>query len=125
MYNIRVNKNSRLTATIALLRTAFDLLTLAAVLAWALTSFALPLPGILVACAVGLATISVWALFLSARPVLHADRFARAAVSLVFYACGAAAALSAGVYWPLSAVLFALVLTINFFDSLAASPAAR
>ncbi|MBT1018340.1 DUF2568 domain-containing protein [Canibacter sp. lx-72] len=112
-----MQKKNRAIVILALVRSLFDVLTLAAIVAWALTNFSLPLPGVLIAISASLGVALVWALFLSARPVLRADRFARAAVALVFYAGGFAAAALTGVSWVIIAPLFVTVAVIAYFDS--------
>lgn len=116
-----MSKNSRAIPIIATIRTIFDVLSLVAVVLWGLLSFPLPLPAVAVAIAVGLTAVTVWALFLSARPVLHTDRYARALVALVFISCGAAAALNIGVNLWITAALFITAATVSYFDVLAAT----
>lgn len=118
-----MNSSNRRIPIIALARTVFDVLVLCAVTYWALLSFALPLPGVFIALGAAAATVLIWALFLSVRPVLHTDRYARAFVALVFNGAGAAAALGIGVLWIPVAVLFIVAAALNYFDVLAATKA--
>lgn len=85
-------RNPRAVAALATLKTLLELGVLAVFVAWGIMSFPLPTPGYIVAAVAGLVAILVWALFLSPRPVLRTDRFARSLVALVFYSAAAAAA---------------------------------
>lgn len=112
-----MSTHSRKGSLLALGRAVFDLLVVITVTLWPVFSFALPLPGLLYAVGTAVAALVVWALFLSPRPVLRADRYARALIALVFFATGAAAALALGVHWALVAPLFVAAAAITYFET--------
>jgi hypothetical protein len=66
---------------------------------WALSSWPLPMPGVLMGAAAFALTVLVWALFLSPKPVLHTDRFGQGLIELLLIAGAVAALLALGVIW--------------------------
>lgn len=99
------------------LRSIIHLGIVVSVTAWGLLAWPFPLPAVVVAAVLLVVTVLLWALFLSPKPVLAADRFGRSVVEVVLIAGGVAALLSLGVAWwaPVAVGLLAVVLA--FLDA--------
>jgi len=85
------------------LRALCHLICLAVITWWALAEWPLPWPGIAMGAVFFVLVVLLWALFLSPRPVLRVDRFARGLFELLLIAGAVAAMLSLGVHWALAA----------------------
>lgn len=62
--------------------------------------------------------VVLWALFLSPKPVLRADRFAASMIELLLLAAAVAAMIELGVPWVIGAVYGVIGATIGFFTGL-------
>lgn len=111
-------RNFSKLALIGTLRTLFDVAAAVAIVLFTLLSLRMPLPAIPAAMGAALLVVLVWALFLSPKPVLRTDRFARALVSLLLFASAAYSALKLGGFLPLVAVLFVLAATLTYLQLL-------
>lgn len=99
---------TRLATALQLVRTLCHLVTVVVVAVWAFTSWPMPWPGLLAGFGLTALAILCWAVFLSPRPVLHAERFLLTLVELLFAGAGVGAMLALNVPWPV-AVGFGLV----------------
>ncbi|RRD60599.1 DUF2568 domain-containing protein [Leucobacter sp. OH1287] len=106
----------RSIAVLALIRSLVELTVVSALTAWGFLSWQLPLPGIIIGFVTFFVSVLVWALFLSPKPVLAVDGYARGLVSLLFLAAGCAAMLKLGFPWY-AVLLFTLVAaTLNYTE---------
>lgn len=96
------------------LRSLVHLLLVLSVAAWGFLAFELPLPGALIGLGMLLFAVVIWALFLSPKPVLVADRFGQAFVELLLAAGAVAALLALGVFWVIPAVIGLLAVVLGF-----------
>src|SRR5690606_8663368 len=74
----------RLTLALQLVRALCHLVIVIAVAVWAFTDWELPWPGMLTGIGFTVLAVVIWAVFLSPRPVLRADRFGVSLVELLF-----------------------------------------
>ncbi|MCB1274487.1 MAG: DUF2568 domain-containing protein [Leucobacter sp.] len=93
------------------LRGVFHLACIVLLTVWALAEWALPWPGLLIAAALLVAAVLLWALFLSPRPMLRVDRFVAGLIELLLIAATVAAMLGLGAHWVI-AVAFGLVAAV-------------
>ena len=96
------------------LRSLVHLLLVLSIAAWGFLAFELPLPGALIGLGMLLFAVVIWALFLSPKPVLVADRFGQAFVELLLAAGAVAALLALGVFWVIPAVIGLLAVVLGF-----------
>lgn len=90
--------------TMQALRGLCHLIAVVVITLWALLEWPLPWPGILAGAGFLVASVLLWALFLSPRPVLHTDRFGQGLVELLFIAGAIGAMLGLGVPWVVAAL---------------------
>jgi len=100
------------------LRAVLHLAALVAITWWALAEWPLPWPGLLAGAGFFALTALLWALFLSPRPVLHADRFGRALIELLLIAGAVAAMLSLGAHWLLAAAFGVAAASLGYLVTL-------
>lgn len=99
------------------LRSLLHVGILVSIAAWGLLAWPFPLPAVAIAAGGVVLVVLLWALFLSPKPVLAADRFGRSVVEVVLIAGAVAALLSLGVVWFVP-VLFGLVaIVLAFIDA--------
>lgn len=96
---------SRTLTVLALVRSLFHLAAVVAITVWGFLAWPLPFPGILTGIGMLVLCVLLWALFLSPRPVLRADRFAQALFELLLLAAAVGAVLDFGWHWAWAAVL--------------------
>lgn len=89
----------RSTTTLQLVRALFHLATVAIITLWGFLAWPMPFPGIFIGAGFFALTVVIWALFLSPKPMLRADRFGQALVELLLLAAAVAALLFLGVFW--------------------------
>lgn len=99
------------------LRSIIHLGIVVSVTAWGLLAWSFPLPAVVIAAALLIVTVVLWALFLSPKPVLAADRFGRSVVEVVLIAGGVAALLSLGVVWFVPVLSGLLAVVLAFVDA--------
>ncbi|WP_449278272.1 DUF2568 domain-containing protein [Leucobacter sp. GX24907] len=112
-------QSSRSATVLLLLRSACHLAAFIAITVWGFVSWPLPFPGVLTGLGFLVATVIIWALFLSPRPVLRTDRFGQALVELLLIAAAVAAVLDFGWNWILAAVLGLFAATVGYLASTA------
>lgn len=95
---------TRAAAILQLARSLFHLIAVVSVTVWGFLAWPLPFPGVLTGLALLALSVLLWALFLSPRPVLRVDRFARALFELLLIAAAVAALLALGVFWLIPAL---------------------
>lgn len=81
---------------------------------WGFLTWSLPLPGLVIGSVVLVFVIVIWALFLSPKPVLNADRFGRSIVEVLLIAGAVAALLTVGVPWIVPVALGLAGLVVGF-----------
>lgn len=99
------------------LRSLLHVGILASVIAWGLVAWPFPLPAVIIAGVVALVFVLLWALFLSPKPVLAADRFGRSVVEVVLIAGAVAALLSIGVVWGVPVFFGLAAVALAFIDA--------
>lgn len=95
--------NSRSQVVVGALRALWHLLAVLTVTTWGFMSWTLPMPGIAFGLGALIFSVLLWALFLSPKPVLTADRFAQSMIELLLLASAVAAAIELGIPWPAAA----------------------
>lgn len=110
-------QSSRSATVLLLIRSACHLAVVVAITAWGFLAWPLPFPGVLTGLGFLLATVLIWALFLSPRPVLRTDRFGQALIELLLIAAAVAAILDFGWNWILAAALGLFAATIGYIAS--------
>lgn len=85
------------------LRSLWHLIAVISVTAWGFLSWTMPNPGLLFGLGALIFSVLLWALFLSPKPVLRADRFAQSMIELLLLAAAVAALIELGVFWPVAA----------------------
>lgn len=111
--------SSRSATILLLVRSACHLAIVIAITTWGFLAWPLPFPGLLTGLGFLAATVLVWALFLSPRPVLRTDRFGRALVELLLIAAAVAAILDFGWNWILAAALGVFAAAVGYIASTA------
>lgn len=101
-------------AVIGVIRAVLHLIAVVAVTWWGFGTWALPLPGVAFGLAALVLSVLLWALFLSPKPVLRADRFAQSMVELLLFASAVAALIDLGVNWMVAAVYGVLGAMLGF-----------
>lgn len=81
---------------------------------WGFVFSALPLPGLLYGFGTLIVSVLLWALFLSPKPVLRADRFAQSMIELLLIAGAVAAMIEFGVPWIIAAIFGIAATAIGF-----------
>lgn len=97
-----------------LARHALHLAFALTLLIWGLLKFTLPWPGLPIAIAAPIVYVLVWAMFLSPRPVLRSDRFARGLSELVLIAGAAATLMHLGIFWVIVCAVSLTAVTLSF-----------
>lgn len=96
------------------LRSIIHLLLILSISSWGFFAWPLPLPGVLIGLGMLLATVLIWALFLSPKPVLGADRFGQSLIEVLLIAGAVAALLSIGVFWAIPVALGIVAVVVGF-----------
>ena len=107
-----------MSKVIAVLRSVVHLAVLAIIISWGVTTFTLPLPGVLWAAGASLLVVLVWALFLSPRAVLRTDMLGQGLVELLLIAGAVAAMWIMRVPIALIVVFGCVAMTIGYVDIL-------
>ena len=108
---------SRTSASLHLARAVFHLVAVVSVTVWGFLAWPLPFPGVLTGLGLLLLSVLLWALFLSPRPVLRADRFGQALVELLLLAAAVAAVLDLGVFWVWPALFGVAAAVVGYLAS--------
>nr|WP_243751861.1 DUF2568 domain-containing protein [Leucobacter weissii] len=96
------------------MRALCHLIAVGVIAVWAFLEWPLPFPGILAGLGFLLATVLLWALFLSPRPVLRTDRFGRALIELLLVAGAVGAMLGLGLPWPIATAFGAVAAALGY-----------
>ncbi|HUH52662.1 MAG TPA: DUF2568 domain-containing protein [Microbacteriaceae bacterium] len=91
-------------AVIGAIRSVWHLIAVAVVTAWGFITWALPFPGLFFGVGALVLAVLLWALFLSPKPVLRADRFAQSMIELLLLASAVAAMIELNVPWVIAAL---------------------
>lgn len=95
-------------------RSVIHIVLLLSIASWGLFVWPLPLPGVAISLGMFVLALLLWALFLSPKPVLAADKFGRSFVELLLIAGAVASLLAIGVDWVVAALLGAVAVTLSF-----------
>ena len=101
-------------SVVVTVRSIIHLVLILSIAAWGFLAWPLPLPGVFIGLGMLVLAIVLWALFLSPKPVLAADRFGRSIVELLLVAGAVASLLAIGVPWVVAALLGAIAVTLGF-----------
>lgn len=110
----QANSNFRNSAVLQVVRAIIHLFVVIIATVWGFVDFALPFPAVFAGLGALLLTVVVWAIFLSPRPVLHADKFGHALIELLFLASGAGAILALGAPWWIAAAFFVVGAVLGY-----------
>ena len=98
-------------------RSVIHLLLILSISAWGFFAWPLPLPGALIGLGMLVATVLIWALFLSPKPVLGVDRFGQSIIELLLVAGAVAALLAIGVFWAIPVAIGVVAVIIGFVSA--------
>ena len=110
---------SQSTTVLQLLRALCHLGTVLIITFWALNAWQMPFPGLIAGAGFLIATVLIWALFLSPKPVLRTDRFGQALIELLLIAGAVGALLFLGTNWILAVALGVCAAVIGYIASTA------
>lgn len=96
------------------LRSVIHALLIVSIATWGFLAWPLPFPGVFTGLGMLVAAVLIWALFLSPKPVLGADRFGRSLVELLLIAGAVAALLAIGVLWIVPVALGLIAIIVGF-----------
>lgn len=100
-----------------LLRALCHLCTVLIITFWALNSWGLPFPGLIAGAGFLVLTVTIWALFLSPKPMLRTDRFGQALIELLLIAGAVGALLSLGTNWIVAMTLGLFAAVVGYFGT--------
>lgn len=100
------------------MRSLWHLIAVLTVTTWGFMSWTLPLPGVAFGLGALVFSVLLWALFLSPKPMLTADRFAQSMIELLLLAGAVAAAIQLGIPWPAAAAYGLIGAVLGFIAGL-------
>lgn len=112
--------SKRNTAVVQALRSLWHLIAVIVVTVWGFISWDLPTPGLFFGFGALILSVLLWALFLSPKPVLRADRFAQSMIELLLLAAAVAAIIELGVPWIIAAVYGVIGAVLGYVSGLPA-----
>lgn len=96
-------------------RSLWHLAAVIAITIWGFTAWPMPqLLGFIAGFGALIFTVLLWALFLSPKPMLRADRFASSMIELLLIAAAVAALMQLGVHWVIAAAFGLIGVIIGY-----------